>query len=289
MHAPLRPPLPLLLVLVLMLALALTLALPRCSDEPADPPSDGAVDLRGPDLSGPDGLPRDLAVLDGGPRDQRADRAPDLPPSTCPAGMLALSSFCIDRHEAPNVKGQQPLVMYTFNESAAWCAARGKRLCFDDEWTLACASAAGLKYPYGNTHQPGVCNDDKLWKLYSQTKLNGWPSSVSSASIASLPALFAAAKALGGSAAVAADHVQSLYQGTAAGDKVGCTNASGILDTCGNVEEWTRRRDGGSPSFHGNLKGRYWAEARTCQSGVITHGDGFRFYEIGFRCCRDLP
>jgi len=62
---------------------------------------------------------------------------------------------------------------------------------------------------------------------------------------------------------------------------------AGAYDLCGNVEEWTRRRDGGEPQFHGKLKGRYWAETRTCQNGVISHGDGFRFYEIGFRCCRD--
>ncbi len=217
---------------------------------------------------------------------------PDLAPPPCPAGMVLLKpKTCMDRYEAPNVKGLLPLVMYTFNNAAAWCKARGKRLCFDDEWSAACASPTGLnKYPYGSTHKPGVCNDNKLWKVYSQTKLNGWPSSASSTKIASLTQLLAAAKAASSTGKVAADHIQSLYQGTAAGAKPGCVGPAGVFDLVGNVEEWTRRRDGGSGAqFHGALKGRYWAEPRTCQSAVKAHGDGFRFYEIGFRCCKDSP
>jgi formylglycine-generating enzyme required for sulfatase activity len=89
-------------------------------------------------------------------------------------------------------------------------------------------------------------------------------------------------------AASAADHVESLYQGEGSGENEGCTNETGVSDLTGNVEEWTRRRDGGRPDFHGNLKGRYWADTRTCQNSITGHGDTFRFYEIGFRCCRDL-
>ena len=43
----------------------------------------------------------------------------------------------------------------------------------------------------------------------------------------------------------------------------------------------------GAQGFTGNLEGRYWAEHRTCQDDITVHGDAFRFYEIGFRCCRD--
>jgi formylglycine-generating enzyme required for sulfatase activity len=68
---------------------------------------------------------------------------------------------------------------------------------------------------------------------------------------------------------------------------VGCTAGNGVFDLTGNIEEWTRRRDGGQANFHGNLKGRYWAETRTCQNSITTHGDTFRFDEIGFRCCRE--
>jgi formylglycine-generating enzyme required for sulfatase activity len=219
--------------------------------------------------------------------DARATVTPDAPPGECPDDMTPTGGACMDLYEAPNVAGALPLVMYSFTEAEAWCGARDKRLCFDDEWTQACAGASGWPEPYGPTRVPGECNDDQVWRVYNQTLLNGWPTSVSTAQVTSVEALLDAARAKGGAAQAAADHVWSLYQGTGGGAKSSCVGAAGAFDLVGNVEEWTRRRDGGQPQFHGNLKGRYWAEARTCQSGVTTHGDAFRFYEIGFRCCRD--
>jgi formylglycine-generating enzyme required for sulfatase activity len=209
-------------------------------------------------------------------------------PAPCPADMQHVEAFCIDRHEAPNVAGALPLVMFTFDESAAWCAARGKRLCFDDEWTRSCAGPGETSYPYGSAHVAGICNDDEPWKLYDQGKLNAWPWTVSKPSVESLSQLLDAARAVSTSAKAAADHVEWLYQADPGGTNAGCAGPHGVFDLCGNVEEWTRRRDGGSgKDFSGSLKGRYWAEPRTCQSAVTNHGNAFRFYEIGFRCCRD--
>jgi formylglycine-generating enzyme required for sulfatase activity len=240
------------------------------------------------------GATNDASVADAGWPDASGDDGGDASdvseaaPGPCPSDMQEVGEFCMDRFEAPNVAGAVPLVMYTFDESATWCEARGKRLCFDDEWTLACEGAAGTKYPYGDDHVSGTCNDDELWKVYDQSKLNGWPWTVSTSAIETLDALLDAARAVGGTATVAADHVEDLYQAEGAGVNAGCVNETQVFDLTGNIEEWTRRRDGGGgPDFSGSLKGRYWAEARTCQSAVEVHGDGFRFYEIGFRCCRD--
>ncbi len=230
------------------------------------------------------------AAADGA-GDAPLDALPDAPtePSPCPQDMVDLGSYCMDLYEAPNREGARPLVMYTFTEASAWCQARGKRLCFDDEWTEACEGPAMTSYPYGDTHEPGTCNDDKVWKVYNQTQLNGWPWNLPASSIDKLSDLLDAARQASTAGSVAADEVQSLYQGDPSGTHADCTNSDGVFDLCGNVEEWTRRRDGGTTNFHGSLKGRYWAEARTCQSAVTTHGDAFRFYEIGFRCCSDLP
>jgi len=233
--------------------------------------------------------------VDGG-----IDDVPDAPPGSadareadarvageCPAGMLRVGSACMDVYEAPNVAGALPLVMYTFDEAERWCGARGKRLCFDDEWTVACAGAAGWAYPYGATRVAGTCNDAKTWILYDQSLLNGWPAAASRTDIDTLAELWTVARAVGPAATAAADHVEALYQAEGGGAFTGCVGEAGVFDLVGSVEEWTRRRDGGERDFHGNLKGRYWAESRTCQQGVRTHGDGFRFYEIGFRCCVD--
>lgn len=223
-----------------------------------------------------------------GPYSLSVSLMPDPMPGTCPSDMLPVAGACMDRYEAPNVANALPLVMYTFTEAEAWCQARGRRLCFEDEWTGACEGAAQSSYPYGNTRQPGVCNDDKVWRTYNQPLLNGWPASASASDIADLDALYARASAVSATAASATTHVQSLYQADGSGQHTGCTNEIGIMDLVGNVEEWTRRRNGVT-DFHGNLKGRYWADTRTCQNNITTHGDGFRFYEIGFRCCMDVP
>jgi sulfatase modifying factor 1 len=228
-------------------------------------------------------------ALDAPPPPRLVPDAPAPAPDAgaCPADMAPVGEACMDLYEAPNVAGAAPLVMYTFDESEAWCAARGKRLCYDDEWQRACEGPARHAYPYGAARVPGRCNDDKVWRVYTQSLLSAWPAAASATGVGSLAELLAAARGKGAAAAASADHVEALYQGEGAGAYPGCVGPAGVFDLVGSVEEWTRRRDGGQVHFHGNLKGRYWAEPRTCQSGVKTHGDAFRFYEIGFRCCRD--
>ncbi len=259
-----------------------------CSgDDPGGTPAAGGGG--GADGGAGSGGFSDAAIADASFPDAPADSSDAAPEAAgpCPSDMALVGAVCMDRYEAPNRAGELPLVMYSFDEAEAWCLARDKRLCFDDEWTHACSGPLELKYPYGDTHQPGICTDDKLWKTYEQSKLNGWPFTVSTPSVESLAQLFVDAKAKSITAANAADHVQWLYQAEPSGSKLNCVREEGIFDLTGNVEEWTQRRDGGTASFHGNLKGRYWAETRTCQNNITSHGDGFRFYEIGFRCCRD--
>src|SRR5262249_5892922 len=116
------------------------------------------------------------------------DAAPraDVVHGNCPDDMVPVGDACMDIYEAPNRAGAEPLVMYTFVEAEAWCDARGKRLCFDDEWTSACAGPDGWAYPYGPTREPGRCNDDKVWRAYSQSALDGWPYGVSAPDIDTL-------------------------------------------------------------------------------------------------------
>jgi formylglycine-generating enzyme required for sulfatase activity len=211
-------------------------------------------------------------------------------PAPCPEAMVlveasGLAPFCMDLYEAPGRAGALPFVMFHLLEAGSWCEARGKRLCYDDEWEAACAGAAASAYPYGDTRRPGVCNDEETWRTYDQDLLNLWPWSLDTDPLEGLDALLDAVRAAG--AGPAAEHVLALYQGEGSGENAGCTNERGVLDTIGNVEEWTLRRDGGRTDFHGNLKGRYWADTRTCQDDLTSHGDVFRFYEIGFRCCAE--
>jgi len=264
---------------------------PDTTDAARDTSDTSPADVRRDSADALDGTSRDQ-------RDQASDASSDMPDTRsdatdvtsarCPPDMVDLGDVCIDRYEAPNYEGALPLVMYTFDEAAAWCAARDKRLCFDDEWTTACTGPQQTAYPYGDTHQPGVCNDDETWKAYNQTLLNGWPWTLPTSQIDALSNLLDAARSIGPSAAAAADHVESLYQGEPSGANPDCTQSGEVFDLTGNVEEWTRRRDGGNgPDYQGNLKGRYWADTRTCFDNITSHANGFRFYELGFRCCAD--
>ncbi len=80
--------------------------------------------------------------------------------------------FCIDRYEASldlngmavSVPGVLPQVNISGVQAMAACEAAGKHLCTDAEWIRACQGPTGFIYPYGNTLQPGVCNDTRELK-----------------------------------------------------------------------------------------------------------------------------
>jgi hypothetical protein len=65
-----------------------------------------------------------------------------------------------------------------------------------------------------------------------------------------------------------------------------------VSDLTGNVEEWVvRTREHVNPWPY-VLIGCYWAgcyggNKPTCHSTNNAHGPEFRYYETGFRCCKD--
>jgi formylglycine-generating enzyme required for sulfatase activity len=182
--------------------------------------------------------------------------------------MVRVGDFCIDRYEAPNRKGAKPLVMQSANDAAAYCAAHRKRLCTEDEWIGACESDEHRTYPYGKERIDGRCNDEKEWRQVDEATLARWPSPE------------------------AQKHARALYQAARSGRKAKCTTKDGVHDMVGNVEEWvvrTREHANGWPYI---LAGCYWAGCYgggkpTCRSTNNAHGPEFRFYETGFRCCKD--
>jgi formylglycine-generating enzyme required for sulfatase activity len=187
--------------------------------------------------------------------------------------MVRVGGFCMDRYEAPNRRGAKPLVMQSANEAVAWCAAHNKRLCTEDEWIAACEGEEHRTYPYGRQHVAGRCNDDKPWKKVDEGVLAKWP------------------------VHEAVDEAAQLYQATRSGSKRECVSQAGVSDLTGNVEEWVvRTREhaatSGPTPWPYILIGCYWAGCYgggkpTCHSTNNAHGPDFRFYETGFRCCKD--
>lgn len=185
----------------------------------------------------------------------------------CPADMVAVGDSCIDRYEAPNVKGELPYALQTAYDGEAWCTERGKRLCTEDEWVRACEGPKGRRYPYGDTYREDACNDDKAWILVHWKALAKWPRDA------------------------AIDEATRLYQADMSGARADCVSAEGVYDLTGNVAEWVRRsKPSPRPGWDHVLKGCYWAacyhEPRpNCAFANTAHPGTFRTYEAGFRCC----
>ena len=94
-----------------------------------------AVALAGARCGQPSAIDAGAAGADAA---RTADATPPADAGPCPADMTLVGDTCMDYYEAPNLPGALPLVMYSFHEAEAWCTARQKRLCFEDEWLAAC-------------------------------------------------------------------------------------------------------------------------------------------------------
>lgn len=170
-------------------------------------------------------------------------------------------AVCMDQFEAPNQRGAKPLVMQSFETAAAWCAARGKRMCTEQEWELACEGPERRPFAYGWRVDRTICNSDKAWRPVDERKL-------------------------GASGEVARREVERLWQGAPSGAYPGCVSPFGIFDMMGNVEEWVASRRG--RRWPGALMGGFWAKPWTgCRGTNDAHEPKFMFYETGFRCCAD--
>ena len=202
------------------------------------------------------------------PTTSRLAPPPVVANGPCPTDAVHVDGFCIDRYEAPNEKGEYPLVMESAASADAWCSKRDKRLCTEDEWERACAGPDPHAYPYGGVHEEGRCADEKAWIAKDEPTITTWPDK----------------SAMG--------EVTRLYQAEKSGARAGCASAYGVYDMIGNVEEWVVSRKASARPYTHVLKGCYWSgcyggSKPTCTSTNAAHADTFKFYETGFRCCAD--
>ncbi|MBW2454458.1 MAG: SUMF1/EgtB/PvdO family nonheme iron enzyme [Deltaproteobacteria bacterium] len=171
--------------------------------------------------------------------------------------------YCIDRHEWPNQVGQKPLVYVNWNQAKDLCASAGKRLCRRSEWVLACEGPKRLPYPWGFVRHPSPCNIDRSILPFDALALERTESRE--------------------------EELARLWQADPIGSHPDCVSAYGVYDMTGNVDEWTDNL-ADNPGTHkpSTLNGGYWGPVRdTCRLTTKSHGPRFRFYQVGFRCCRD--
>jgi hypothetical protein len=191
-------------------------------------------------------------------------RCAEFAPTSKCTGKTTKKHFCIDKYEWPNKVGENPVVMKTWYDARDACAGSGKRLCGDSEWTLACEGQERLPYPYGYDRNSEACNIDKPHPDVNE-------------------------KALGSNDPKVRDaEAHRLWQGEASGSRSSCVSPYGVMDMTGNVDEWVVNESG--VPYKSGLKGGYWGPVRDrCRPETTVHAEGFSFYQIGFRCCSDVP
>lgn len=206
----------------------------------------------------------------------------------CPDGMIRVTTFCVDRFEASLVRaddgsawspyynpGATPMIAVSVEgavpqayidqiEADDACTNAGKRLCADAEWLRACQGPSGDTYPYGDTREPGVCNDGRsvhpAEEYYGSTDPSVF-SMLDDACINQLP--------------------ESLDP---SGENAGCVTAEGAFDMMGNVHEWTADPNG---TFRGGYYVDTTLNGNGCLYATTAHDTSYWDYSTGFRCCAD--
>jgi hypothetical protein len=170
--------------------------------------------------------------------------------------------FCIDRFEWPNKKGERPEVMNKFHQAEVKCAAVGKRLCTESEWTMACEGPSLMPFPYGYVRDTEICHGDVLWDGPNMSKV----------------------------ADRDPHELARLWKGVRSGSQPGCVSDYGIYDMTGNADEVVA-----SETFSSDFRGKFdsvhtggpWYKGvrNQCRPKIYTHDEGFYYYFLSFRCC----
>jgi formylglycine-generating enzyme required for sulfatase activity len=175
-------------------------------------------------------------------------------------------NFCIDHYEYPNQKGAKPPVMVDWYDAMGLCAAKGKRLCYESEWTAACEGPNETPFPHGHERSAEKCNIDNAWVNPSLKKIYSKDQAVSEAEL------------------------RRLDRSVPSGSKPECVSGYGVYDLTGNVDEWTiadRDRPEEKAVFVA-LKGGAWGHVRNaCRPVTTSHEPEFTYYFVSFRCCKD--
>jgi hypothetical protein len=182
------------------------------------------------------------------PPEGEVGRCKKFAPSTC-IGPRVHKRFCIDIDEYTPPGEKLPRGHISWTDAKRECTKLGKRLCLESEWNFACEGEAMLPYPTGLERPSKVCNLDQM-KLLD-----------------------------------ASHHVRDLRVPSASLTQ--CISPFGVRSMVGNVDEWTYRDVMNGPNRTA-LKGGWWMAGRSrCRPATTAHGELYRDFQTGFRCCAD--
>jgi hypothetical protein len=197
-------------------------------------------------------------------------------PSKC-TGKKVHKRFCIDEYEYPNKKDDRPRVMFNFPQAQHLCAAEGKRVCTETEWTTACEGPEHKPYPYGFTRDPKICNGDRD---YIEPRV-----------IAHDPRgnpIYAFASK---DESIGKTELERLWQGVESGSQPRCVSDYGVWDMPGNADELAASETAEPASKYDNVtSGGPWLYGvrNQCRPKIYTHNEGFAYYYLSTRCCAEV-
>ena len=162
---------------------------------------------------------------------------------------------------------------YVDRVNADWaCRNAGKRLCRHSEWKTACRGPQNTTYPYGDRYEPGRCNDGvPYWPPGMIGRSNNWQMLDPRIAVLTYP-----------------NSSVPLRRPTGAFTR--CTNAFGVFDQVGNMDEIVADEPRpGFMTFVGGFYARNGADGAslTCENAITGHAVWYNDYSIGFRCCRE--
>lgn len=178
-------------------------------------------------------------------------------------GKMVKKRFCIDRYSWPNRKGHKPEVMNRFHQAQLKCAAVGKRMCTESEWTFSCEGPEMKPFPYGYVRDATKCHGDEEWDGPNMTKVAQRDQA----------------------------ELRRLYKGKPSGQPE-CVSDFGVYDLPGNNDEVVASEtfeSGWRGKFESTNTGGPWYKGvrNQCRPKIYTHDEGFYHYYLGFRCCAE--
>ncbi len=168
--------------------------------------------------------------------------------------------YCIDKYSWPNVAGERPEVMNNFYQAQVKCAAVGKRMCTESEWTLACEGPEMKPCPYGYTRDARKCNGEHLWDSPKMNRVRKRDPK----------------------------ELARLWRGVPSGSQPQCISDYGVHDLPANNDEVVSGESPKAKFNSVNTGGPWYKGVRNqCRPKIYTHDEGFYYYFLGFRCCAE--
>ncbi len=182
-----------------------------------------------------------------------------IAPTRC-TGSRVKKRFCIDTYAWPNQRGTRPEVMNTFYQAQVKCAALGKRMCTESEWTFACEGPEMKPFPHGYIRDPRKCNGDHKWDNPKMSRV----------------------------AKRDPKELARLWRGVPSGSQPECVSDFGVHDLPANNDEVVSGESRKAKFSSVNTGGPWYSGVRNqCRPKIYSHEEGFYYYFLGFRCCAE--